>query len=146
MAGSRALLGLENGIKINWIVSNVRMLELELQKHLIILVGWLIQKKTFPTEVPSIPHLSTFWMGQVISQPNSCCLYISAEVCGLPFTRILYNVSERKLCNTQRKGIFQLDVSKPNLNLLWRMEAKRMLKRTRHHWTGRYCNSFAISC
>lgn len=39
MAGSRALLGLENGIKINWIVSNVRMLELELQKHLIILVG-----------------------------------------------------------------------------------------------------------
>lgn len=30
MAGNRALLDLKNGIKINWIFSNVRMLELEL--------------------------------------------------------------------------------------------------------------------
>lgn len=30
MAGNRALLGLENGIKINWIFSNVKMLELKL--------------------------------------------------------------------------------------------------------------------
>lgn len=30
MAGNRALLDLKNGIKINWIFSNERMLELEL--------------------------------------------------------------------------------------------------------------------
>jgi len=30
MAGNRALLDLKNGIKINWIFSNVRILELQL--------------------------------------------------------------------------------------------------------------------
>lgn len=30
MAGNRALSDLKNGIKINWIFSNARMLELEL--------------------------------------------------------------------------------------------------------------------
>lgn len=43
MAGNWALLGLENGIKINWIFSNVKMLELELWRQLSTLVGGIIK-------------------------------------------------------------------------------------------------------
>lgn len=78
------------------------------------------------------------------SQPNSSSFYISAALCGVPCTRILDDVSECKLRNT--KHIFQLDVSIPNLNLLWWVEAERMLKRNQHLWNGRSCNSFALSC
>lgn len=62
------------------------------------------------------------------SQPNSSSFYISAALCGVPSTSILDGVSDYKLCNT--KHIFQLDVSIPNVNLLWWVEAKRMLRGT----------------
>lgn len=78
------------------------------------------------------------------SQPNSSSFYISAALCGVPCTRILDDVSVCKLCNP--KHIFQLDVSIPNLNLLWWVEAQRLLKRNQHLWNGRSCNAFAISC
>lgn len=78
------------------------------------------------------------------SQPNSSSFYISAALCGVPCTRILDDVSECKLCNL--KHIFQLDVLIPNLNLLWWVEAQRLLKRSQHLWNGRSCNAFAISC
>ena len=43
MAGNIALLELKNGIKINWIFSNARLLELELRRSLIIFVGEIIK-------------------------------------------------------------------------------------------------------
>lgn len=78
MAGYIVLLELKNGIKINWIFSNARMLELELRRSLIIFVGQIIKiSLSLKGRNPNVRGTSVniFWIVQEISELKLLSLF-----------------------------------------------------------------------